>query len=169
MSVREAVVVLFSKSIGSPILEVTMQTYKYYPKNLPAIGTVLLTTYGLFAHKNEIPKSHVTDVLKICKKLTDGFDDEMHHLSALMLMIADAPVEPLLNASVAHKGSIIGFTSLGYLLSYGSISETAKSIIQTGNGVFLVELSGNIDNPTADLKVFNSWSQYQKFLKWGRN
>ncbi|RMV26869.1 hypothetical protein ALP12_200360 [Pseudomonas savastanoi pv. phaseolicola] len=143
-----------------------MQTYNYYTKNMPTIGTVMLTTYGLFAHENEIPKSNLTDVLKICEELTDGFDDETHHLSALMLMIADVPAEPLLNASAAHKGSIIGFTSLGYLLSCVSIGEKAKRIIQTGDGVFLVELSGDIDNPTADLKVFNSWSQYQKFLKW---
>ncbi|KAA8690095.1 hypothetical protein [Pseudomonas caricapapayae] len=142
-----------------------MQTYKYYPKNPPTFGTVLLTSYGLFAHVNEILLSHIADVLRICKEVTDGFDDEKHHLRALMLMIADVPEEPLLNTSAAHKGSIIAYNSLGYLLSCGSIGENAKRIIQTGNSVFLVELNGTIDNPTVDLKVFNSWPQYQKFLR----
>ncbi|KAA8686774.1 putative ORF4 [Pseudomonas caricapapayae] len=142
-----------------------MQTYKYYSKNPSTVGTVLLTSYGLFAHENEILLSHIADVLRTCKEVTDGFDDKKHHLSALMLMIADVPEEPLLNTSAAHRGSIIAYTSLGYLFSCGSIGENAKRIIQTGNGVFLVELNGTLDNPTADLKVFSSWSQYQKFLK----
>ncbi|KAA8690066.1 hypothetical protein [Pseudomonas caricapapayae] len=142
-----------------------MQTYKYYPKKPPTVGTVLLTSYGVFAHENEIFKSHSADVLGVCEELTNGFVDETHHLSALMLMIADVPEELLLNVSSAHRGSLIGYTSLGYLFSCGSIGEKAKRIMRKGNGVFLVELDGTLDNPTADLKVFNSWSQYQKFLK----
>lgn len=82
-----------------------------------------------------------------------------------MLMLADAPEEPLLRASAAHKGSLLGATSLGYLFSCESTGEKAKRIIQAGDGVFLVELSGDIENPNADIKVFSSWSEYQKFLE----
>ncbi|ELQ07603.1 hypothetical protein A988_25670 [Pseudomonas syringae BRIP39023] len=99
------------------------------------------------------------------KELADGFDDEAHHLGAMMLMISDVPADPLLKASAAQKGSVLGLASLGYLLSYGSTGEKAKRIIEAGGGVFLIRLSGDIENPRADIKVFSSWSEYQKFLE----
>nr|WP_260630612.1 hypothetical protein [Pseudomonas syringae]UVN18013.1 hypothetical protein pPsy0479b_00055 [Pseudomonas syringae] len=50
-----------------------------------------------------------------------------------MLMISDFPAEPLLKASAAKKGSLLGVTSLGYLLSYGSTgekrSESSKQVV----------------------------------------
>lgn len=141
-----------------------MQTDRHYPKNPPTVGTVLLTSYDSFAHENEIPKSRAADALRIGKELADGFDDEAHHLGALMLMISDVPADPLLKASAAQKGSVLGLASLGYLLSYGSTGEKAKRIIEAGGGVFLIRLSGEIENPKADIKVFSSWSEYQKFL-----
>ncbi|RMU85945.1 ORF4-like protein [Pseudomonas coronafaciens pv. porri] len=146
-------------------LEAGMQTYIPYPKNPPTVGTVLLTSYGSFAHENEIPKSCAADALRVGKELADGFDGEVHHLGALMLMISDFPAEPLLKASAAKKGSLLGITSLGYLLSYGSTGEKAKRIIEAGCGIFLVRVSGDIENPKAKIEVYSSWSEYQKFLE----
>ncbi|WP_130886703.1 hypothetical protein [Pseudomonas tolaasii] len=142
-----------------------MQISRHYPKNPPKAGTILLTSYGSLAHENEMPKARAAEALKMGKQITDGFDDDSQHLAALMLLLSDVPEDPLLKASAAQKGSVLGLASLSYLIYRHSFGAKARQILTDGGGVFLLTLMGEQDAPSADVKVFGTWQEYQNFLE----
>lgn len=142
-----------------------MQTNRHYPKNPPLVGSLLLTSHDSLAHENEIPKARATEALKMADDIANGFDDDSHHLVALMLLLSDVPADPLLKASAAQKGSVLGLASLGYLISRSASGAKARQILNNGGGVFLVKLTGNHDAPGAEIKIFSTWQEYQDFLK----
>ncbi|WP_172979395.1 hypothetical protein [Pseudomonas kitaguniensis] len=142
-----------------------MQTNRHYPKNPPRVGSILLTSHDSLAHENEIPKARATEALKMADDIANGFEDDSHHLVALMLLLSDVPADPLLKASAAQKGSVLGLAALGYLISRGAGGATARRILSEGGGVFLLKLTGNQDAPGAEIKMFSTWQAYQDFLE----
>jgi hypothetical protein len=141
-----------------------MQSLFHYPKTPPRVGTIILTSYGVFAHENEIPKARAVDAIKMAEQIAGEYDEDSHHLGALMLLLSDVPVDPLLKASAAQKGSVMGLASLGYLISRDSAGVKACRILKEGGGVFLVKLSGTHDKPAVDTLLFSTWQEYQTFL-----
>ncbi|WP_172834569.1 hypothetical protein [Pseudomonas yamanorum] len=142
-----------------------MQTDRHYPKNPPLVGSILLTSHDSLAHENEIPKARAGEALKMAEEIANGFDDDSHHLGALMLLLSDVPADPLLKASAAQKGSVLGLASLGYLISRRATGAKARQILNEGGGVFLVKLTGDQDAPGAEIQMFSTWQEYQDFLE----
>ncbi|MCD5994045.1 hypothetical protein KDX38_11570 [Pseudomonas sp. CDFA 602] len=142
-----------------------MQINQHYPKHPPTVGSVLLTSYESFAHQNEIPKARAAEALKIGEQIAGGFDDDSQHLAALMLLLSDVPEDPLLKASAAQKGSVLGLASLSYVIFRHSAGAKARQILNEGGGVFLVKLTGVQDAPGAEIQIFSTWQEYQIFLE----
>ncbi|WP_225923138.1 hypothetical protein [Pseudomonas xantholysinigenes] len=138
---------------------------RHYPKNPPSVGSIILTSYGAFAHENEIPKARAADAVRIGKEIADSYETNEEHLIAMMLLLSDIPVDPLLKASAAQKGSVLGLASLGYLLSRHATGDTVRQVLNQAGGVFLVNLIGDHEDPSVDVKVFNSWLEYQSYLE----
>lgn len=138
---------------------------RHYPKNPPSVGSIILTSYGVFAHENEVPKSRAADAIRIGKEIAGKYETDEDHLIALMLLLSDIPVDPLLKASAAQKGSVLGLAALGYLLARHSLGDTARKALNHGDGVFLVNLAGDQEAPSVEVKVFKSWREYQNYVE----
>ncbi|WP_210711897.1 hypothetical protein [Pseudomonas sp. MWU349] len=138
---------------------------RHYPKHPPSVGSIILTSYGAFAHENEIPKSRAADAVRMGKEIAGGFDTDSDHLKALMLILSDIPVDPLLKASAAQKGSVLGLAALGYLLSRHSLGEKVRQALNLGGGVFLAKLTGEPEAPSVEVEVFSTWQEYQDYLE----
>ncbi|EKT4503711.1 hypothetical protein QVM48_27965 [Pseudomonas soli] len=138
---------------------------RHYPKNPPSVGSIILTSYGAFAHENEVPKSRAADAIRIGKEIAGQYETDEDHLIALMLLLSDIPVDPLLKASAAQKGSVLGLAALGYLLSRHSSGQAVRQALTHGGGIFLVNLTGDQEAPSVEVEVFKSWREYQDHLE----
>ncbi|WP_063834270.1 hypothetical protein [Cupriavidus metallidurans] len=82
----------------------------------------------------------------------------------LMMLLSEVPAEPLLGAKPQQIGSVLGLTSLGYLLSRQDHAETLRRMLSAGDGVVLLRITGDLDRHHANVEIFEDWEGYQRFL-----
>lgn len=142
-----------------------MTEARYFPKTPSPLGTVLLTSYDHFAHENIIAHAQAAEALLHGGQIAASVDDARHHLHTLTLLLSDAPEEPLLSASAAQKGSVLGLVALGYLITHSGFEAKAREIVGKGQGVMLLNITGDGDDLTAHPQLFETWDAYALYLQ----
>lgn len=142
-----------------------MTEARQFPQQPSPVGTVLLTSYDHFAHENIIAHAQAAQALLHGAQIAASVDDARHHLHTLTLLLSDAPEEPLLSASAAQKGSVLGLVALGYLVTHSGFAEKAREIVGNGQGVMLLNITGEGDQLTAHPQLFETWDAYTLYLQ----
>lgn len=142
-----------------------MTEAQHFPKQPSPLGTVLLTSYDHFAHENIIAHAQAAQALLHGGQIAASVDDARHHLHTLTLLLSDAPEEPLLSASAAQKGSVLGLVALGYLITHSGFAAKAREIVENGQGVMLLNITGEGDELLAHPQLFETWQSYTAYLQ----
>ncbi|MFV3406423.1 MULTISPECIES: hypothetical protein [Pseudomonas] len=142
-----------------------MTEARHFPKQPSPVGTVLLTSYDHFAHENIIAHAQADQALLHGGQIAASVDDARHHLHTLTLLLCDAPEEPLLSASAAQKGSVLGLVALGYLITHSGFADKAREIVIKGQGVMLLNITGDAEALMAHPQLFETWDDYAVYLR----
>jgi hypothetical protein len=141
-----------------------MTAPRHFIKNRSNQGTILLTTFAEMAHENILAKAHAQVALDKALETVSLINGEVNCLNTIALLLSDTPSEPLLRATAQQKGSVLGLAALGYVLTYSGCGEEARQAVVGGEGVILLRVVGELESLSAEVKVFNTWQEYQVFL-----
>ncbi|MCK9353194.1 MAG: hypothetical protein M0P59_03445 [Gallionella sp.] len=128
-------------------------------------GCTLLTVHERLHHKNVIAKSRANDALKMASKIYNESKDQTRLIETIMLLLADVPHDPLLSAKPENIASVLGLCSLGILMHHDSTGMQAREIAERGEGVMILRISGGLDAPKWNIELFNTWAEYEDFLR----
>lgn len=142
-----------------------MEQARHFPRNPSTLGTILLTSYDHFAHENIIARPRAEEALQHGSKIAASVEDAARHLHTLTLLLSDAPEEPLLRASAAQKGSVLGLVALGYLITHAPFAAAAREIVRKGEGVILLNITADGEDFTPHTALFETWDDYQVYLQ----
>ena len=66
-------------------------------------------------------------------------------LGVICLLLSDMPVDPLLTADPKRKASVTSIMAASFLLHHPDHEQRARRIIESGNGVMILRISGKLD------------------------
>lgn len=124
----------------------------------------ILTTFNLEFHENKVAITKAKIATEYAQSIFSGFDGPEHCLGEIMLLLSDVPTEPLLSTEQARKASVLGLTTLGFVLNDLTHGSVAKRIVQNADGVIILQVTGNLENPQFKINVFDGRETYAKYL-----
>jgi len=135
-----------------------------YPMSPPPGFTSIFTTYDLEHHENYIAVEKAGTALEYGNKIFSSFDTDIHCLGAIILLLSDVPVDPLLSADQARKASVLGLTTLGFVANNDVSGPTARRIVEKGDGVIILRLRGHVEAPEYSIEMFEGRTAYSEHL-----
>jgi hypothetical protein len=116
-------------------------------------------------HENHIPTGKAEQAIEYGKQIYSGFENAQHCLGAIMLLLSDMPAEPLMSIQQAQKASVLGLTTLGFVLSDPDHAMIAKRIVLNSDGIIILRLSGKLENSKYKIETFEGRDSYAEHLK----
>lgn len=135
-----------------------------YPMSPPLGFSSILTTYNLEHHENRVPFQKAGAALKYGDNIFSSFGTDSHCLGAIILLLSDVPVDPLVSAKQAQKGSVLGLTALGFVANHKVYGPAARQIVEKADGVVILRLSGHFENPEYSIEIFQGRTAYSEHL-----
>jgi hypothetical protein len=112
-----------------------------------------------------VPKAKGQMAVEYANKIYNSFESNEHCLGAIMLLLSDIPETPLLEAQQANKASVLGLTTLGFVLNDSKHGKIAHKIATTGQGVIILRVAGSLETPRANIETFDCREKYLRYLK----
>jgi hypothetical protein len=143
-----------------------------YPGNEPTVGSIMFTHYKDFFHTSQLNVARLPDLLQRTNEMHEKYGGDLNRmLGGICLIMSDIPVEPLLNADPARKASVAGLAAASYLLHHPDYKERVQRIIESGEGVMILRIYGELDIKEEDIgpleskvELFDNWDSYQRFV-----
>jgi hypothetical protein len=151
---------------SSKLKEKALREFLIYPKAPPKFGSVLLSSYELFSHVNEIPKSRVADTLNMTERMFGDFDGRNDDVRrTLATQLADVPDEDSMLATENRKGSVLGIVSLTCALHDPKSGDAVKQAVKTGRSIIIHRLSGPLYRLTSTIEIFPDFSEMKRHVE----
>src|SRR5579859_7189215 len=110
-----------------------------YPGTPPKRGSIMFTQHDGLYHTNELNLRRLPELLRATEAIHKDYGGDLNRLlGSICLILADMPVEPLLNADPARKASVVGMAATAFLLHHPDYKERAMRIARSGKGVMLL-------------------------------
>jgi hypothetical protein len=135
-----------------------------YPMSPPIGFSTILTTYNLEHHQNNVPVQKASGALELGGEIFTSFDSDSHCLRAICLLLSDVPLDPLVSATQTQKASVLGLTTLGFVANDRTFGPTVRSIVEKGDGVIILRLSGPYEAPEYSIETFQGRAAYSEHL-----
>lgn len=135
-----------------------------YPMSPPPGFSAILTTYNLEHHVNQVPVAKAGAALEYGNNIFSSFEADQHCLGAMMLLLSDVPVDPLVSADQARKASVLGLTTLGFVTNHKVYGPAARRIVEKGDGVIILRLSDHFEAPEYSIETFEGRTAYAEHL-----
>lgn len=141
------------------------QTITPYPEVPPPGYCSILTSFDLEYHENHIPAGKAEQAIEYGERIYSGFENTQHCLGAIMLLLSDIPAEPLISTQQAQKASVLGLTTLGFVLSDPDHAAIARRIVLNSDGIIILRLSGELEKSKYQIETFEGRDSYTEHLK----
>lgn len=142
-----------------------MREFLIYPKAPPEFGSVLLSSYELFSHINEMPKSRLNDLFSMAERMFGDFDGRNDDVRrTLAAQLADVPDEDSMSATENRKGSLLGIVSLTCALHDPKSGDAVRQAVKTGRSIIIHRLSGPMHQLTSTIEIFPDFSAMKRHV-----